>query len=251
MVRPLIGITSNYEPSTEYPGKKDACKQPAQYFQALEGAGALPVILPAAQDPETLEGYLAELDGILFSGADDLPPECYGAAPHPKTRPMSRQRFKFEWALVRRALAHRSIPLLGVCGGCQLFSAVAGGTLIQDIPELVPGAVPHRCDTPAVDAVHPADFTEGTVLAEIFGARAEINSAHHQAIDRVGEGFVVIARAQDGVIEAIQRPGARFVLGVQWHPERCLDLPGQKELVARFVHECELFTCARAVGAAD
>ena len=250
-LRPLIGITCDYEPSTEQPGRGDTCRQPANYHQALQGAGALPVLLPAIRDESLLAEYVARLDGIVFSGADDLPPECYGEATHAKTKPMSRQRYEFEWPLARLALAHGRVPLLGICGGCQLLSTVTGGTLIQDIPDEVPGALSHRSDVKGRDARHEASFAEGSRLTGIFAPRAEINSSHHQSIERLGEGLRVIARSDDGVVEAIELPGARYVVGVQWHPERCLDLPGQKQLVEQFVEECRKYMSARTAGAVD
>lgn len=234
--RPLIGITCDYEPNPEYPLRRDACKQHVGFYLAVEEAGGLPVLLPAVSDREKLAGYLERLDGLLFSGAKDLPPEVYGKIPHPRTEVMSRQRFEFEWPLAQLALAAR-MPLLGICGGIQLMNAAAGGTLVQDIPDQVPGALAHRSGT-WEDARHAVEVEAGSRLAEIFGPRPIVNSAHHQALEKVGEGYEVTARAEDGVIEAIERPGERFVVGVQWHPERCLDLPGMRELFAAFVAAC-------------
>lgn len=237
--RPLIGITCNYEPSREYPGERDVCKQHVAYYRALERAEALPVLLPAISEQHRLAEYLERLDGIIFSGALDLPPETYGKPPHPKTEVMSPQRFQFEWPLAKLAMAHR-LPVLGICGGVQLLSTLMGGTLYQHIPDEIANALVHASGKHE-DARHEVELAPGSRLAEIFGTRATVNSAHHQAIDKLGDGFVVVARASDGVIEAIEQPGERFLVGVQWHPERCPELPGQKEIFDAFAAACRRY----------
>ncbi len=234
--RPLVGITCNYEPNKEYPGRKDACNQQVGYFLALDGAGALPVLIPAVEDREKLAEYLERLDGIVFSGAMDIPPDRYGSPAHPRTDRMSEQRIRFEWPLAQLALAS-PMPILGICGGLQMLSTVTGGTLFQHVPDRYGDKIVHSSGKPE-DARHEVNVEPGSRIAAMLAARARVNSAHHQAVDKLGEGFIISARADDGVIEAIERPGERFVVALQWHPERCMDLPGQKEIFAAFVSAC-------------
>jgi putative glutamine amidotransferase len=144
------------------------------------------------------------------------------------------RRTSFEFAVTQGAIT-RDIPLLGICGGQQLLNVVLGGTLIQHIPDAIPGALAHEQPNPRDEAGHDVTVTPGTLLAAITGAvTMSVNSAHHQAVRDVGDGVIIDAVAPDGVIEGIELPGKRFCLGVQWHPEFSID-PGDSRIITAFI----------------
>lgn len=190
------------------------------YRSALERAGArIRELTPASPLPEALDGC----DGVLLTGGVDVEPSEYGEAAHPtvETDPV---RDAYELALTREALA-RDLPVLAICRGAQVLNVAAGGTLVQDIPSARPGALPHQIEHPASAVAHDVQVPEGTCLARLLDRRlghdrtVAVNSRHHQSIKDTAPGFVVAAMAPDGIVEAIEKPAARFCVGVQWHPE--------------------------------
>lgn len=190
------------------------------YAEAVLEGGGLPLVAPFGSP---IPDLLDMAQGVVITGgAFDIPPSAYGDADRPGLGPLKEERTRFEWELLEGALA-RGLPVLGVCGGMQLLNVVLGGTLIQDIPTEVPEALGHEQKTPKDQPSHTIEIREGSLLARAAGrfGEARVNSTHHQAVARLGEGLVASARAPDGVVEAIEGPG-RFVLGVQWHPERLL-----------------------------
>ncbi|MCS6890358.1 MAG: gamma-glutamyl-gamma-aminobutyrate hydrolase family protein [Rhodovarius sp.] len=219
--RPVIGLTLDAEPPGGYSRLPwYALRQ--NYFEAVAEAGGLPIALP--HEPTLARDYLALCDGILVTGgAFDVDPALYGAGTaHPTVR-LKPGRTDFELAITRAALA-ADRPVLGICGGQQLLAVALGGTLHQHIPDAIPGALAHEQPHPRSEPGHEVLIQPGTLLARIVGvARMAVNSAHHQAVDRPGPGVVVNATAPDGVIEGIEHPSYRFVLGVQWHPEYRVD----------------------------
>jgi putative glutamine amidotransferase len=189
------------------------------YVRSVEQAGAIPVVLPPVR-PEDVPAILDRLDGILLSGGVDLDPALYGQAAHPKLGRVNRRRDDFELALTREAL-RRDVPILAICRGQQVLNVAAGGTLLQDIPSTLMGAMEHGGKGPRWRRAHRAEVTAGTLLGGILGQDVlSVNSIHHQAVDRLGNDLVVCARCpEDGVVEGVEMPGRRFVVGVQWHPE--------------------------------
>ncbi len=225
MSRPLIGLNADFDNGTDRPFHKLF----AEYTAAVRSAGGLPVLLPTFADEDEATLALDRLDGLVLTGGRDIDPAAYGRDKHPKTQTVPAERAASDILLARAALRRR--PLLGICMGCQLLNVAAGGTLIQDIPSGLPDALDHSRHDRGGDVVHRIDITEGTRLHSILGALSlDVNSTHHQAIDRVGEGLVVSARSSDGVIEAVEAPD-RWVIGVQWHPER---LTARSEHLALF-----------------
>lgn len=191
------------------------------YADAVAEAGGLPLVATYGAPVEKL---LDLAEGVVITGgAFDIPPSAYGDELRPGCGPLKEERTRFEWALLQGAL-ERGLPVLGVCGGMQLLNVVLGGTLVQDIPTEVAGALSHEQKTPKDEPSHEIRIEEGSVLARAVGraGEARVNSTHHQAVARLGRGLVVSATAPDGVIEAIEA-STGFVLGVQWHPERLLD----------------------------
>ena len=213
--RPLIGITSVYEVDKENPSAASTTVDFA-YVKAVAENGGVPVVLPTIDDRHILQQYVDMLDGLVLVGGADIPPSAYGQQPHETVKPLPKQRYDFERKLISLWLTSGK-PVLGVCLGMQFTNVVAGGTLIQDIPSQVTTTVGHR-------RCHTVNIEPGSLLAQILGAeRVRVYSNHHQAVNRVGNGLRVIARSEDGVIEALERIDDGFGLFVQWHPELMTD----------------------------
>lgn len=230
--RPVIGVTLDAEDPGGY-SKLPWYALRKNYFAAVATAGGLPVALP--HHPELAEAYLDGLDGLLVTGgAFDVDPTLWGGGSvHPSVT-LKPGRTDFELAVTRGALK-RNIPVLGICGGEQLLAVALGGTLIQHIPDAVPGALAHEQPNPRTEPGHEVAVASGTLLERIVGKpRMAVNSAHHQAVDRPGEGAIVNAVAPDGVVEGLEHPGYRFALGVQWHPEYAVD-PADQRIFDAFV----------------
>jgi putative glutamine amidotransferase len=232
MAVPVIGLTLDHELGGGY-SKFPWYAIRENYCTAVRRAGGLPILLP--HDPATAELYLDMIDGLVVTGGGfDVDPLLFGAeARHPTVKTKDR-RTAFELAAVRAALA-RDMPLLGICGGQQLLNVALGGTLIQHIPEEVPGALPHRQPNPRDEPGHKVRIGAGTLLRRITGVEVlAVNSAHHQAVKDAGSGLIVDAVAEDGVVEGIEDPRRRFCLGIQWHPEFALS-DGDRSIFRKFV----------------
>jgi putative glutamine amidotransferase len=191
----------------------------SDYSEAVRACGGAAVILPAAQDRETLEAILGKLDGLVLSGGPDLAPETYGETPLESLGELDPGLDRMELPAARMAF-ERDLPLLGICRGIQTLNVSQGGTLYQDILRQVEGAINHNPSVDKAVLTQTVLVEKGTRLFRALG-RQEIrtNGKHHQAVKDLAPGFLVSARTADGVIEAIEHPEKRFVLGVQWHPE--------------------------------
>jgi len=228
MGRPRVGITLDAE---EEGGGWSALPFYAlrrNYVDAVVAAGGLPLMLP--HEEGLAEAYAADLDGLVITGgAFDIDPALWGAAERHPTVRLKERRTRFEWRLLEAALA-RGLPVLAICGGMQLLNVVLGGTLLQHIPDAVPGALAHEQPNPRTEPGHEVEIEPGSRLHGITGRlRMAVNSAHHQAVDVPGRDLAVVARAPDGVVEAVEHRRLPFVIGVQWHPEYGLD-PGDRRL---------------------
>ncbi len=231
----MIGVTLDSEPPGGYSAYPWYALR-ANYAAAIAGAGGLPVALP--HDPALAAAYLDRIDALVVTGgAFDVDPALYGAPGRHATVTLKQGRTEAELALVRGALA-RDLPVLGICGGQQLLAVALGGTLIQHIPDSVPGALEHEQPNPRHEPGHAVSVLPGTLLHRIVGTGTmRVNSAHHQAVADPGPHATVDARAPDGVIEGIEDARYRFCLGVQWHPEFLID-PGDGRIVAALVAAC-------------
>jgi putative glutamine amidotransferase len=190
----------------------------ADYVRHVQRAGGVAFVLPP-QEGEADE-VLGALDGLMLTGGNDIEAAAFGASPHPEAEMPDPARDDWESRLVRAAIG-RGMPLLGICRGMQVLNVALGGTLTQHLPESH-GHEGHRRTTGTFDGNdHMVDITPGSLAARAAGETVHrVPSHHHQAVDRLGEGLVLSAVAtDDGVAEAIELPGAAFVLGVQWHPE--------------------------------
>ena len=233
-MRPLIGVTtSELRPSGASTLRRQGEPPHAEmalgmtYLRAIERAGGVAVVLPPF--PGDVGELLERLDGVCLSGGPDLDPAAYGAARrHAELGPTEPSLDAFELALARGALAG-GLPLLGVCRGAQALNVACGGTLHQHLDG-------HRQPEPGTEPTHVVDVLAGTRLAEVIGAGPlAVNSFHHQAVKRLGAGLRVAARAEDGTVEAIERPAGPLVLGVQWHAEALTGDPLQLGLFEALV----------------
>jgi putative glutamine amidotransferase len=207
---PLIGIA--------------ACRKLEDYRQSITHVGGDVHILDLPMKPAEAIG---QIDGLLLTGGGDVAPARYGEAPHPSVVDVDLVRDEFEIALIAEA-RKRKMPIFAICRGVQVLNVACGGTLVQDIPTQVKGALEHKLAVPPHQAyalAHEVWLDKDTLLARLMRERlsdadsCDVNSRHHQAIKQVAGGFEVSATAPDGVIEAIEDSSSRFCLGVQWHPE--------------------------------
>lgn len=219
--RPVVGLTTYLEQSRTGVWDVPASFLPRIYVDGVTRAGGLAVLLPPQPaDPEAIEGILDGLDALVLTGGKDVDPTHYGQDPHPQTDDPRRDRDAFELALLRGAL-QRDLPVLGICRGAQVLNVALGGTLHQHVPDVVGHRDHQRGD--AVFSTTPVRVVPGTRLDALLGSTVDGQCYHHQAIDTLAAPLTVSARADDGVVEAVELPDARFVLAVQWHPEETLD----------------------------
>ncbi len=211
---PLIGISGRTRTGKEISSTLDSMRELdvdlfyCNYAQGVIEAGGLPVFLPSSADPAD---YASRLDGLLLSGGTDIDPARYGQTPITELLTPEPARDAFEMALLEGA-AQTGMPVLGICRGIQTLNVHGGGTLHQHV-------APHaRFDRLPNYIAHRVGFTEGSLLASLYGPSIEVNSLHHQTVDRVADGFVVTGRSDDGAVEGIESTGRPW-LGVQWHPE--------------------------------
>lgn len=198
------------------------CRALPDYVESIRRAGGDPRTLDHAADRP--EDVVSACSGVLLTGGGDVDPARYGEAPHPAVAGVDPARDEYEFVLVRLAL-ERNVPLLAICRGLQVLNVAAGGTLIQDIPSQVVGALEHSVKTPLFAIAHDVWVARGSVLAALMseelgsGDTLAVNSRHHQSVRELAKDFEVTATAPDGVIEAFERRAARFCVAVQWHPE--------------------------------
>jgi putative glutamine amidotransferase len=227
MGRPLIGITVDTAADDAPP----TYESPMAYATAVEKAGGLPVLLPYRIDHASIPQLVDRLQGVLFSGGNDLDPALYGETLHPKAVPIDPLRQNFELALMAE-VEKRRMPTLGICLGSQLMNVYRGGSLNQFLPEMPRDAsIEHR----NIDRAYPRHGVElvpdSAATRAIGHQHVEANTAHKQSVKAPGRGLRIIATSPDGVIEGIEDPSFPLFLGVQWHPERLHD---EKDHLALF-----------------
>jgi putative glutamine amidotransferase len=212
------------------------------YIRAIEAAGGIPVLLPLYEATETLVDLHGRLDGVLLAGGGDVDPIHYGEAAIPQTQPPDAARDRLELAVAKDVLRH-GLPVLGICRGMQLLNVACGGTLYQDIRAQVPGARNHDLSGGRrTTSTHDIEIQRDSRLATIVGDSSHVvNSYHHQAVARPGQGVSIVAWAADGVAEAIELRDHAFALAVQFHPERVYESDASlRRLFEEFVRACQV-----------
>jgi putative glutamine amidotransferase len=205
---PLIAIAQN--------------RRTTDYLESIRRAGGEPVEVVAGN--ETPDQILARVDGLMLTGGGDVDPQLYGEEPNATFQPAEDGRDAFEIALSRAAVAS-GIPFLAICRGMQVLNVAMGGTLVQDIPSQIAGALNHSVPEPRFAIAHEVWVTKGSQLATLLadhmedGETCHVNSRHHQAVKQAAPGFEVTATSPDGVVEAMERSDVPFCVAVQWHPE--------------------------------
>ncbi len=218
-MKPRIGIGSGCTDNNE---RGFTAALGHSYLRSVTLAGGAPVIIPITDDPDVLDACLGGVDGVIVPGGPDLPPSDYGETPLPMVEEVAPPRRGFDMRLCRRAI-ELGLPVLGICHGCQVVNVALGGSLYQDIlTEFPDSPLAHRRRLFPYYTSHPVSVEPGSRVAAILGGtRVETNSAHHQSAKRIGEGLRIVARADDGVVEAVEHEDrSRFILGIQWHPEK-------------------------------
>jgi len=221
---PLIAIAQN--------------RRTTDYVESIRRAGGEPVEVVAGT--ETPEQILARVDGLMLTGGGDVDPQLYGEEPNATFQPAENGRDAFEIALSRAAVAS-GIPFLAICRGMQVLNVAMGGTLVQDIPSQITGALDHSVPEPRFAIAHEVWVSKGSKLSTLLadhmedGETCHVNSRHHQSVKEAATGFEVTATSPDGVIEAMERTDGTFCVAVQWHPEWLTDQESTRNLFRKFV----------------
>ena len=228
--KPVIGICPLYDE------KKESYWMLPGYMKMLENAGAIPVMMPLTAEPEVLEYFLTTCDGFIIPGGQDVSPEVYNEEKLEFCGVNIPERDKMD-ALVLREAIRMDKPVLGICRGHQLMNAVLGGTLYQDLPAQFGETICHRMSQPYDAVAHEVELVAGMPLEKLLGMeKLGVNSRHHQAIRDLAPCLKPMAVAADGLVEAVYLPGARFVWGLQWHPEHAWQVSEEnRKIVAAFV----------------
>jgi putative glutamine amidotransferase len=227
MAKPLIGITT-FRVTSKIGLTVQGITQ--AYVEAVRDTGALPVLIPLGLNEADLDQLFANLDGLVLTGGGDLDPASYGADMHPTIYNIDQDRDRIEMHLAHRFIDDAK-PFLAICRGMQVLNVALGGDLFTDIEDKHPGGAKHSFwpGYPRDHRAHAVQINEGTRLADIMGEPIlEVNSIHHQAVNRLAEGLKATAFSPDGVLEAVELPDHPFGLGVQWHPEALMDVPSTR-----------------------
>ncbi len=228
MTRPLIGVTAEYLDIDIHDSRMAAHVATVSYLRAVQKAGGVPVILPITTDVHEIETLVERLDGVVISGGIDVDPSWYGQANSEELTETQTDRDQFEFGLIR-GLVERNTPTLALCRGIQSLNVALGGSLVQHVDDHM------RTDLYKTTA-HSVSIEANSRLAELYGSTTlDVNSMHHQVVDRLGEGCRVVAASPEGYVEALEVDGADLVLGVQWHPEWLRYRPEHLALFERLI----------------
>lgn len=227
-LRPLIGITADLRKRSKNARTGGVIELNRNYLQAIEAAGGVCLIIPPDADAATIA---PRLDGLLISGGRDIDAGRFGQPNHPKANLQHAERFDTEMDLIRRLAPTK--PILGICYGCQFLNVAHGGTINQHLPD-APSRARHTHGVRQRYSIVP-----GSLLATATGADSVLGASyHHQAVEQLGKGLKCSAVHADGTIEALESEQGRWLLGVQWHPERSAYDPANAALFRAFVEAC-------------
>jgi putative glutamine amidotransferase len=240
---PLIGVTTSevrlaeqIDPTPRSDPPRAEMALGLTYLKAIQSAGGLPVVIPPLPGP-AIGPMLDGLAGVCLSGGPDIHPSAYGREPHAELGPTWRDLDQAELA-VARAADEREMPILAICRGAQTLNVARGGTLFQHLPERFGSGIEHRQQGAGPRPSHRIEVEPDSRLARALGTTAvEVNSFHHQAPDEIGRDLRAVAFAPDGVIEGLEDPGPRWVIGVQWHAEALAERREDSALFHAFVRE--------------
>ena len=216
MKKPIIGITlDNEEPGIYSNFPWYAIRK--NYLHTIEKIGGFP--LPLLHSLENIENITNAINGLIITGGNfDINPSMYGKQ-NEKSRIEKKLRTTFELELCKNCL-EKNIPILGICGGEQLINVALGGTLIQDIKSLNKKTLNHEQTNPRNETSHKVYIKSNSILYKIIGEKIiDVNSAHHQAVDKLGDNLIVSGESKDGIIESIEAKNYNWCIGIQWHPE--------------------------------
>jgi putative glutamine amidotransferase len=241
-MKPIIGISANVSPPDDE--NRTFSKGVAlhliqeDYIRFVVSAGGIPIILPVVNNTESAEGMVNRLDGLIITGGPDVEPALYNEE-NTHSLGIQEARDGFEIELVKAA-RKMDKALLGVCRGCQIINTAFGGSLYQDIPTSIEGAILHTRAENGDETYHQTKLICNSVLEDIFGSNEiNTNSSHHQSVKKPGFELTILAKAFDGVVEAFQCLDDRCTIAVQWHPERMRDDPKQQAFAAWFIRQAQ------------
>lgn len=240
-MKPLIGINLDIKG-----GPPEEASVQTTYTDAVLKSGGVPVLLPPMNE-DCLNAALARLDGLLLIGGADYCPSLYNEEPQEELELANPRRQMFDMTLARLALADERLPILGICLGAQLINICQGGSLIQDIKSSLPDSnIEHVSKNGWKEGFtrHGVKLLAGSSILKVYGKEEfDVPTSHHQSVKNVGGGLNICAYAEDGVVEAVEMPDRRFVIGVQWHPER--DYETNKPLFDKLVEMASVVAKAK------
>ncbi|MBQ1404848.1 MAG: gamma-glutamyl-gamma-aminobutyrate hydrolase family protein [Oscillospiraceae bacterium] len=239
-MRPVIGISA-HPTLHDYRGNKSTIQSCGEnYLFSLEAVGAVPLILPIYDDPEALDRYVGLCDGYLIPGGIDVNPISYGETPHPLLETTRLDFDEYQLHLIERMRVSKK-PVLAICRGIQIVNVAYGGTLYQDVSLHGEGTMRHsQVDITPGGISHRVSIEDGSILHRLYGSELWTNSYHHQSIKDLGAGLRITARADDGIIEAVEATDHPYLHAVQWHPESFFVRPDNYMLAIfeDFVKQC-------------
>ena len=239
MKKPVIGISGSLiiDDSGSFAGYKRSYVN-NDYILSVIRNGGIPFIIPFNENEEVIKAQMEMIDGLLLSGGQDVAPGNYGEEPTPKLGDIFPERDDFEYALLKSALEAKK-PVLGICRGSQIINTYFNGSLYQDLSYIGKDVLKHnQVNSPSM-VTHSVTIDKSSKLFDIFGEeKIRVNSFHHQAVKKVGEGLVKAAKAPDGIVEAIEKTDYPFLVAVQWHPEMLQNsVDMMNKLFLRFIKE--------------